>query len=35
MSEVETYVDIAVMYAIVVSLSVFALMVILPRLVPN
>lgn len=35
MSEVEAYVDVAIMYAIVVSLSVLALLIILPRFAPG
>jgi hypothetical protein len=35
MSEVEAYVDVAIMYAIVISLSVLALAVLVPGLAPR
>jgi hypothetical protein len=35
MSEVETYLDVAIMYAVVICLSLLALGVLLPGLVPR
>lgn len=35
MSEVETYVDVALMYAVVICLSLLALGVLFPGLVPR
>lgn len=34
MAEVEAYIDVAIMYAIVISLTVLALLVLLPGLSP-
>ena len=34
MAEVEAYIDVAIMYAIVISLTVLALLVLLPGLPP-
>lgn len=35
MSEVETYVDVAIMYAVVICLSLLALAVLVPGMVPR
>jgi tetrahydromethanopterin S-methyltransferase subunit G len=35
LSEVGAYVDVAIMYAMVISLSLLALMILLSRLVPH
>lgn len=35
MSEVEAYVDVAVMYAIVISITLLTILVLLPRLAPR
>lgn len=35
MSEVEAYVDVAVMYAVIITLSLLALAVLVPGLVPR
>lgn len=34
MAEVETYVDVALMYAIIVCLALFAFAILLPELLP-
>lgn len=35
MAEVETYVDVAIMYAVILCLALLALAVLLPELLPN
>jgi len=35
LAEVETYVDVAIMYAVILCLALLALAVLLPELLPN